>query len=242
MKLKAILFDLDGTLLPMDQSAFVKDYFGRLVKRISPLGYAPDDIVNAIWTGTAAMVKNDGKKTNEEVFWDSFAAVVGERIRKEEPHFAAFYREEFDLVRHSCGFDPDAAPTVSALKKMGLRLVLATNPLFPSAATECRIRWAGLSPSDFERFTTYEGSRFCKPSLRYYEELLSSCALLPEECLMVGNDVAEDMVAEKLGMRVFLLPRCLLNKKGEDISRYPQGDLPALLDYVRAIKAAEEEK
>lgn len=239
MKLKAILFDLDGTLLPMDQTAFVKDYFGRLVRRIAPLGYNPDDIVSAIWAGTAAMVKNDGKKTNEEVFWDSFAAVVGEGIRKEEPHFAAFYREEFDLVRHSCGFLPEAAAAVRSLKEMGFRVILATNPLFPSAATECRIRWAGLSPSDFELFTAYESSRFCKPNLRYYEEILSSCGLRPEECLMVGNDVAEDMVAEKLGMRVFLLPACLLNKNGEDISRYPQGDLAALLDHIREIKKEE---
>ena len=239
MKLKAILFDLDGTLLPMDQSAFIKDYFGRLVRRIAPLGYAPDDIVNAIWAGSAAMVKNDGQRTNEEAFWDSFASVFGERIRKEEPHFAAFYREEFDEVRHSCGFLPEAASLIKTLKEMGYRLILATNPLFPSAATECRIRWAGLVPTDFELFTTYENSRFCKPNLRYYEEILALQGLSPDECLMVGNDVAEDMVAEKLGMRVFLLPLCLLNKNGEDISRYPQGDLSALLDYVRAIKNEE---
>ena len=239
MKLKAILFDLDGTLLPMDQERFVKDYFGRLTRRIAPLGYDPEKIVSAIWRGSAAMVKNDGSKTNEEVFWDSFAAVVGEEIRAEEPHFAAFYREEFDLVRHSCGFLPEAAATVSALKEMGLRVILATNPLFPSAATECRIRWAGLSPADFELFTTYESSRFCKPNLRYYEEILARIGLSPEECLMVGNDVAEDMVAEKLGMRVFLLPLCLLNKNGEDISRYPQGDLRALLNYIREIKNKE---
>ena len=239
MELKAILFDLDGTLLPMDQSAFVKDYFGRLVRRIAPLGYDPDDIVSAIWAGTAAMVKNDGKKTNEEVFWDSFAAVVGEEIRKEAPHFDAFYREEFDLVRRSCGFLPEAAAAVRSLKEMGLRVILATNPLFPSAATECRIRWAGLSPTDFELFTTYENSRFCKPNLRYYEDILARAGLSPEECLMVGNDVAEDMVAEKLGMRVFLLPLCLLNKNGEDISRYPQGDLNALLRYVSEIKNKE---
>ena len=239
MKLKAILFDLDGTLLPMDQSAFIKDYFGRLVRRIAPLGYAPDDIVNAIWAGSAAMVKNDGQRTNEEAFWDSFASVFGERIRKEEPHFAAFYREEFDEVRHSCGFLPEAASLIKTLKEMGYRLILATNPLFPSAATECRIRWAGLSSTDFELFTTYENSRFCKPNLRYYEEILALQGLSPDECLMVGNDVAEDMVAEKLGMRVFLLPLCLLNKNGEDISRYPQGDLSALLDYVRAIKNEE---
>ena len=27
----------------------------------------------------------------------------------------------------------------------------------------------------------------------------------PEECLMVGNDVSEDMIAETIGMKVFLI-------------------------------------
>jgi len=38
---------------------------------------------------------------------------------------------------------------------------LATNPLFPQEATYSRIRWAGLSPSDFEHCTTYENASFC---------------------------------------------------------------------------------
>jgi len=58
----------------------------------------------------------------------------------------------------------------------------------------------------------------------------------PEECLMVGNDVNEDMVAEKLGMQVFLLTDCLINKSGADVSRYPHGSFPELMAFIRDLK------
>ena len=69
---------------------------------------------------------------------------------------------------------------------------------------------------------------------KYYEELLQKLDLKPEECIMVGNDVDEDMVpTEKLGMKVFLLTDCLINKNGQDISGYPQGDFEALKKYLQ---------
>ena len=52
---------------------------------------------------------------------------------------------------------------------------------------------------------------------------------------MVGNDVKEDMIAESLGMKVFLLTDCLINKEEKDISVYPNGDLNALLAYVDTL-------
>ena len=235
MSIKMILFDLDGTLLPMDQELFVKTYFGKLATRVAPHGYDPKLLVDAIWKSTAAMIGNEGKKTNEAVFWDAFAAEFGEDVRKDEPLFDAFYREEFDTVKVSCGYDPAAARSVYALKEKGFRIALATNPIFPSMATECRIRWAGLKPSDFELFTTYENSSYCKPSLAYYERILEALGATADECLMVGNDVAEDMVAQKLGMKVFLMTECLLNKNGSDISIYPQGDFDDLLAFVDTL-------
>ncbi len=119
---------------------------------------------------------------------------------------------------------------------MGHRVVLATNPIFPAIATESRIRWAGLEPSDFEYYTTYENSRFSKPNLKYYEELLQKIGVEAGECLMVGNDVSEDMVAEKLGMKVFLLTDSMINKEGADIERYPHGDFDDLLTYIKEQK------
>ena len=118
------------------------------------------------------------------------------------------------------------------MKDRGCRVVLATNPLFPAIATESRARWAGLDPADFERITTYENSRFCKPNPAYYREILESIGEVPENCIMVGNDVGEDMVAQTLGMQVFLLTDCLINKQNADISAYPRGNFADLLEFL----------
>lgn len=235
MSIRYVLFDLDGTLLPMDQDRFVKAYFGGLSQALAPHGHDPEKLIGAIWGGTAAMIKNDGSRTNEAVFWDYFCSKFGEDARADEPKFEAFYRTDFQKVRHACGFDPRAAQVIAAVKEKGLIPVLATNPIFPAIATESRIRWAGLDRSDFALCTTYENSRWCKPSPDYYRQILKELGARPEECLMVGNDVSEDMVTKTLGMEVFLLTDCLINKHDQDITAYPQGSFDALLARIQAL-------
>lgn len=233
--MKAILFDLDGTLLPMDQEVFVQDYLGRMAAFLAPHGYDPERLVKAVWKGTGAMVKNDGKARNEDVFWRVFDDVMEKDTRQDSALFDEFYRGEFQKARNSCGFQPAAAAAVGEIRDMGYRVILATNPLFPAIATRSRIRWAGLEPEDFELVTTYENARFCKPNPEYYREILGKLNLDPSDCLMVGNDVTEDMVAENLGMRVFLLTDCLINRNQADISPYPRGGFPELLQYIRSL-------
>ena len=232
---KAILFDLDGTLLPMDQEVFVRDYLGRMAAFLAPHGYDPQSLIKAVWAGTGAMVKNDGKALNEDVFWYVFNSILGRDARQDLALFEEFYRTEFQKAKDSCGFNPAAVEAIRQIKDMGYRLILATNPLFPAIATYSRARWAGLNPEDFELVTTYENSRFCKPNPDYYREILGKIALDGSKCLMVGNDVGEDMVAQKLGMKTFLLTDCLINKTAEDISQYPHGSFPELLHYIRSL-------
>ena len=233
--IKTIFFDLDGTLLPMDQDVFLKNYFGRLVEKMVPHGYEPNRLTKSIWACTGAMVKNTGKATNEEIFWNSFSEIYGRDTRSDEPIFQEFYQKEFQEVRHCCGFDARAAQTIQELKKQGFQLVLATNPLFPAIATQSRVRWAGLEPEDFVWITTYENASCCKPNPDYYREILDKLNLQPEECLMVGNDVEEDMVAQSLGMRVFLLTDCLINKYQKEINAFPNGSFPELLTFIRGL-------
>lgn len=235
MALKAILFDLDGTLLPMDQELFMNYYFGSLAKKLAPYGYDSQKLIDSIWAGTAAMVKNDGSKTNEEAFWAKFCELFGQDSRKDEPVFDNFYWNEFAEAKKACGLTSKAKEIVNYLNDKGLSLILATNPLFPPVATENRIHWAGLSPEDFILYTTYDNSSYCKPNPSYYEEILSKTGFAPEECLMVGNDVAEDMIAETLGMKVFLLTDCLLNPKNLDYSKYPQGNFDDLKLYIESL-------
>lgn len=52
--IKNILFDLDGTLLPMDMEKFTQGYFKRLVAKAAPRGYEPEKLIKSVWAGTAA--------------------------------------------------------------------------------------------------------------------------------------------------------------------------------------------
>ena len=231
-----ILFDLDGTLLPMDQDVFIQAYMSGLTRKAAAHGYDPTQVPTAIWAGTKAMVKNNGENTNEDVFWATFFALCGRDARQDIAIFDHFYRNEFQEIRHVCGYDPRTGEAIREIKSLGYRVALATNPLFPAIATHSRARWAGLNPEDFQLITTYENSRHCKPNPDYYRDVVNALGGKPEECLMVGNDVGEDMIAQKLGMRVFLLTDCLINKNEENIEQYPHGSFPELMDCVRSLK------
>jgi HAD superfamily hydrolase (TIGR01549 family) len=235
MSIKAVLFDLDGTLLPMDQEVFIKAYFKKLAGKLAPLGYEPNQLIDTIWKGTAAMIQNDGDKLNEEIFWVVFGSVYGQKGLKDKNCIDEFYRTDFQKVKDSCGFAPESEGLVHSLKEKGYRVILATNPIFPSIATESRMGWCNLSPKDFEFFTTYENCHYCKPNPKYYEEILEKADLVPAECLMVGNDVDEDMIAGTLGMKVFLLTDCLINKNNKDISCYPHGNFDDLIKFIENI-------
>ena len=230
-----ILFDLDGTLLPMDQDRFIQSYLGRMAKKLAPHGYDPELLVKALWKGTGAMVKNDGSQSNERLFWSVFNAVMGKDCLCDEALFIDYYENEFQQVAADCGFDARAAEAIREIREMGYHVALATNPLFPAIATRSRAKWAGLRIEDFDLITTYENSRFCKPNPEYYREILATLDVKPENCVMVGNDVSEDMIAETLGIRVFLLTDSLINKENKDISRYPHGSFPELMEFIRGL-------
>lgn len=235
MKITCVLFDLDGTLLPMNQEKFTNGYFKMLVKKLSPYGYEPQQLINTIWAGTKAMMENDGSKSNEEAFWEKFGEAFGQERLTDKDIFDDFYTHEFEGAKRFCKLNPKAVKAVKKIKQMGYRLALATNPIFPNAATETRIRWAGLEPSDFEFYTSYENIGYCKPNLDYYRELLRRLDVVSEECLMVGNDVTEDMIAQELGIGVYLLTDCLINKERRDISQFPRGGYDHLLRMVEEV-------
>jgi FMN phosphatase YigB (HAD superfamily) len=216
----------------MDLDRFTKTYLGALTQYLAANGYDAECAVKGVWTGILAMFQNDGSRTNEDAFWDAFSAYFGEDLRRDIPIFERFYQERFDDISAVCGYEPRAKAAVAYPRSRGLRVVLATNPAFPAIATEKRMRWAGVEPDDFDLYTAYEDWHSCKPHLSYYKEVLERLGVAPEECLMVGNDVGDDMVAERLGMRVFLLTDCLINKEGADVDRYPHGGYDELMKYL----------
>ena len=235
MSIKAVLFDLDGTILPMDQDGFIKKYFSELTAFIvTNGGYDPKAFAGSMVKGIEAMIGNDGSQTNEEIFWKVFASVHGEEKTKNDlPLFERFYEEKFINTKTVCSFSQKSKEIVDYLKSQSIKRVLATNPVFPSVAIYARTEWAGLAVQDFELITTYENIGYCKPNPAYYADIAKRIGVEPTECLMVGNDTSDDLSAKEIGMDVFILTPCLINKGNVDISNLPHGDFDDLLSYIK---------
>lgn len=232
--MNTILFDLDGTLLPMDVEEFTHRYFGLILQTMNEKGFDGKMILDAILSSTKAMILNDGKKTNEEVFWENFTSLSNLSKDLMEPHFNDFYEHVFDQI-DSHVQSKNMKQAVNILKEKNYRLILSTNPLFPRIATLKRIQWAGLDPNDFDYITTYENSSACKPNLAYYEEIIDKLDLDIKECMMVGNDVQEDGILEKIGIPVYLVSDYLLNRNNQKITTFDMTDSDAFLKYVQNL-------
>ena len=236
MAITTILLDLDGTLLTMDNDEFTKGYFKMLVKKMAPLGYDPEKLVDSIWVGTRAMIQNDGSRTNMDAFWSAYGEIYGEKAKQDEVYFEEFYRTDFDRAVAFCEKNDGAREMLDLIHEKDLRALLATNPIFPGIATEKRMHWACLELSDFELVTTYENIGYGKPNPEYYREITRLIGVPPQECLMVGNDVEEDILAaESVGMDMFLLTDHIINRRNSDITRLRRGGFAELLEYIRTL-------
>lgn len=235
-KITTVLFDLDGTLLPMDVDVFTNAYFAELAKKAAPYGYTDvKALVAAVWNGTKAMVQNDGTVSNCERFWSSFAQEMGETALEMRPVFDDFYAREFDRVKAFVGENPLARTVIDALKQKGYEVVLATNPIFPLVGVETRLTWLGLTAGDFSLVTSYENASFCKPNPDYYREILRKTGRRAEECMMVGNDTGEDLAAAALGMDFYLVTDCLIHRGNEPLPPVKRGSFQSFLELAELL-------
>lgn len=230
--MKTLLFDLDGTLLPMDLEAFTSRYLSLLARKAATAGLTDSQkLISTIWHSVEAM-GTSGDTLNEDAFWSYFESVFPETRSVCLPLFEQFYRSEFHQAADTCGRSPQAARLLELAREKGWKVILATNPIFPAVATEARIGWAGLKPADFDYISTYENSHFCKPDVRYFQELIETCDLDPGQCLMIGNDTTEDTPALQTGMDFFLVTDCLLNARGDDLEQYHHGSMDDLMNWL----------
>jgi FMN phosphatase YigB (HAD superfamily) len=233
--LDTILFDLDGTLLPLDMERFTAIYFQEMSRFFTDL-IDPNRLVNHIWAATNVMVSNTEYRTNEAVFMEHFGTLIEGELPTYQKRFDHFYDEGFLKTREAVAPNPAIPEAVAHLKEKGYRLVVATNPLFPEKAIYHRIRWAGFEPSDFSYITSYEQNHYCKPQPHFYREVLQSIGKLANQCLMVGNDVQEDLVAETVGISTFLVTDHLIHRTNHPIEQADyQGNYQDFLSFVKKL-------
>ncbi len=232
--INTILFDLDGTLLPISSEQFEKIYFGGLSSHFTDM-YPPEAFFKLIWDATIVMMMDTTERTNEEVFMNALGNVVNEKLTEMQRRFEIFYQSDFDKLKAAVIESTEMKEAVTLLKQKGYTLVIATNPLFPKIAIEKRISWTGMNREDFSYVTSFEDNHYCKPQPKFFEEILSGIKKKPEECLMVGNDAQEDMVAKVVGIQTYLITNHLIHRKDKPMVADSIGDYRDFLLYVQSL-------
>lgn len=230
-----ILFDLDGTLLPMDMDLYIKMYFGGLAEKMNDL--SPEIIHKMLWEGIIAMMKNNGPRTNREVFAEVFTARTGRDYYAGEKDFDSFYLTLYQRCLAACQPTEKARQIVDALQKKGYTVAIATSPLYPAIATQSRVAWAGLGDCDFPLVTTFDDFHTAKPNPDYYLEVCEKLGVRPQDCIMVGNDAEEDGAARAAGMDVIMVTDCLINKKNLPLEGFYPATLGDVLTWAENLPA-----
>ncbi|MEN6462120.1 MAG: HAD family hydrolase [Syntrophomonas sp.] len=211
--LKAILFDLDATLLNIDMNFFLKKYFEKMVIMAAEWGFnQPEKLVQRVYKSTGVMIDDINPATsNEEAFMQDFLAdgMFGSE-ESVKAFFDHFYQAGFPQLARYCKPIPGMPEMMKKLYTKGVKVVIATNAVFPLKALSDRINWAGIGHFNYDLVTSYEIMHFCKPHPEYYLEIADKIKVNPEDCLMVGNDMSEDLPAGKVGMKTFIVEDMLI--------------------------------
>ncbi|MGN0302002.1 MAG: HAD family hydrolase [Anaerotardibacter sp.] len=255
-KYKAVFFDLDGTLLPMDMDLFLKQYFGLIGQFAAKQGLDAKKFMDALLAGTGAMTQgypaagddniltegaaqsnsNEGAAqeavVNSARFWSVFSSFMGMSEEEAEPLFMEFYTHDFCQLGQAVEANPLAGKIVETLKEKGYTLYLTTMPLFPEVAVVERLSWAQVDAAAFDRITTFDNSTSTKPFIEYYQENIDHSGFKPEEILMVGNNTREDLACLETGMDAYLITDWILNPNDFNVNQVKHGTMEEFYEFV----------
>ena len=198
-----MLFDLDNTLIHFDEKEFYKAYTFKLYQHFKDI-LTPKEFAQKLMTSTKIMTNNNGQQCNADFFVNDFSK--GLDIDKNEiwHRFECFYTNEFEQLKYLMQPLPNTRDLIVKIQEIGLKIVIASNPMLPANVQQLRLKWAGLEGIKFDLITDALNSSYCKPNPDYYYEICKKIKIKPQNCLMVGNDPFNDMIAAKINMKTFL--------------------------------------
>jgi FMN phosphatase YigB (HAD superfamily) len=220
----------------MEMEDFAGVYFKEMGMAFKDM-IEPKKLVDNVWKATDIMISNTEYRTNEEVFMEAFQKLIDGDLENYIKRFDEFYDKGFLNTKATVSTMPAIIDAVKMLKQKGYDTVLATNPMFPRKAIIHRLHWAGFKEEDFSYITCYENNHYCKPQIQFYHEVLTDISKDAKDCMMVGNDVEEDMIAGQLGMQSFLITNHIIKRSKDDVCCTYQG---VYEDFLRFAKSVEE--
>ncbi len=235
----AILFDLDGTLLGLDNDRFVKAYFGAMAPKLAPW-YPGGEFMPIIMAATEAMMHARGDRGLLcDVFREAYDRHSPVPFATLESVYNDFYQHEFEAVRTLSRPLPLAREVLKQAAAITPRIALATIPIFPRIAIDARLVWGNLADFPFSLITSFENMHTSKPNPTYFLEIAHRLGVVPGACLMVGNDYRDDMAAVAAGMETYLVLDDALNSQvaHQNPPTYT-GSLTELHEFLRQIRAS----
>jgi len=202
-----LLIDLDGTLLGAHSRRLHWYFITAFVGELKNLGFGILKSL-AILHKLKISVRDSSHQMNGIPNWEKsivfFSQLTDLSPAQSRIHLTEMSMKCFVHARPSL-YELKEAQDFILWAKDHYRLILATNPMWPSAVVDYRLKIAGIAPSEFEFITHAENMSSCKPNVQYYSELKNKLNLRPEECFMIGNDEKKDGPARDIGIDVFII-------------------------------------
>jgi phosphoglycolate phosphatase len=185
--LKAIIFDLDGTLV--DSALDLQNAVNTLLDGEGLRTVALDEVKSMIGDGVTKLVERALARTGGDL---SRLPVLAHR-------FLTIY--EADASRHTETY-PGVLDTLEGLRRLGLRLALVTNK--PQAATISILTSLRLNPF-FDAIVGGDTLPERKPHPASILLALEQLGIQPEAALMVGDNYHDVQAARAAGLRAFVV-------------------------------------
>jgi FMN phosphatase YigB (HAD superfamily) len=234
--LQCLFFDLDGTLYGLAEDAFLNEYPKLVLPHFMDV-YKPEEFLEYFWKATQLLMTHDDKSTKViESFFTSFNRSSQMPREEIKGRFDGFYATDFKKLKLLSHVYPETNQLVETAKNKDIKLILATNPIFPEVATRERCKWANINYDDFDYVSHAENSTSCKPNPNYYLELLKIAGVEPTKSLMVGNDFLYDMSASSVGIMTWMIDKSQDNREHKGKFKVDfEGSLNNLLQIVTEL-------
>ncbi len=241
---KAIIFDLYGTLLDIHTNESQEYLWEKMALffKMKGVDFEPRELKEAYSEQVNQLLEKKRLKGVEhpdvdilKVFKNLFKTKNIESSRSIALEMAKFFRIiSLDYIYPY----PGAIELLEYLKAEKYKIYLLTNAQESFAFDE--LDFTGISKY-FKSIYISSGYKIAKPDENFFKILLDKEKLVPEECLMIGNDHTTDIEgANRVGMdSLYVHTNCSHRVVPEEIGskwRIDSGDLFEVLEVIKSIE------
>ena len=207
MKITTLLFDMDSTIISIDEQGFSKRYFQLLHKT----HFYDVDFMFFVDTMVDITRYVMTTKIPDKFTIDTFVTEMSSKFKREpeelKTNLLDFYNRQYNQLKSYIRPARGVKKLIKNSFEKGYDVVVATTPVFPEVAIRKRLKWGGVLNFDYKLITHAENMHYSKPHEEYYIEILEKIGKKANECIMIGNEFIGDILGPtKIGMKTFYCP------------------------------------